>query len=224
MRTARLSDVAKLDYGFAFDSKRFNKEGRGLPLVRIRDVVPGRSDTYYSGEYTDRYLVEDGDFLIGMDGQFNLACWQGGKALLNQRVCRIGALDDSLDRAYLARFMPAALKAIEDSTPFVTVKHLSAGVLGGVRVPLPPYPSSAASPRSSTTPTPSAPSAAKSSPTSTPSPSRSSTKCSATRLRTRQWATSPKSRVAFRCRLSAAHSQLKCPISELRMHTGAGWT
>ncbi len=43
----------------------------------------------------------------------------------------------------------------------------------------PSSPSSAASPRSSTTPTPSAPSAARSSPTSTPSPSRSSTTCSA---------------------------------------------
>ena len=48
--------------------------------------------------------------------------------------------------------------------------------------PAHPSPSSAASPRSSTTPTPSAPSAAKSSPTSTPSPSRSSTTCSATRV------------------------------------------
>ena len=138
MKTAQLSDVARLDYGFAFDSKQFNSEGRGLPLVRIRDVLPGRSSTYYSGEYTDRYLVSDGDYLIGMDGQFNLARWQGGKALLNQRVCRIGELDVSLDRAYLARFLPHALKAIEDATPFVTVKHLSAKALNAIDVPLPP--------------------------------------------------------------------------------------
>ncbi|GAA4431524.1 restriction endonuclease subunit S [Georgenia halophila] len=140
MKTAQLSEVAQLDYGFAFDSKLFNTEGRGLPLVRIRDVVRGWSDTYYSGDYTDRYIVNDGDYLIGMDGQFNLARWRGGKALLNQRVCRIGALDASLDRTYLARFMPRALKAIEDSTPFVTVKHLSAKALNAIRVPLPPLP------------------------------------------------------------------------------------
>ncbi|MFX4272650.1 restriction endonuclease subunit S [Propionibacteriaceae bacterium Y1685] len=140
MKTAQLRDVARLNYGFAFDSKQFNSEGRGLPLVRIRDVVPGRSDTYYSGEYTDRYLVNDGDYLIGMDGQFNLARWQGGKALLNQRVCRIGELDASLDRAYLARFLPLALKTIEDATPFVTVKHLSAKALNAIHVPLPPLP------------------------------------------------------------------------------------
>lgn len=140
MRTAQLSEVAKLDYGFAFDSKQFNTDGRGLPLVRIRDVVRGRSDTYYSGEYADRYLVKDGDYLIGMDGQFNLARWRGGQALLNQRVCRIGDLDASLDRAYLARFMPLALKAIEDATPFVTVKHLSAKALNAIDVPLPSLP------------------------------------------------------------------------------------
>lgn len=140
MRTARLCEVAKLDYGFAFDSKQFNTDGRGLPLVRIRDVVRGRSDTYYSGEYADRYLVNDGDYLIGMDGQFNLARWRGGKALLNQRVCRLGDLEASLDRAYLARFMPLALKTIEDATPFVTVKHLSAKALNAIEVPLPPLP------------------------------------------------------------------------------------
>lgn len=73
-----------------------------------------------------------------MDGQFNLARWHGGRALLNQRVCRIGALDEPLDRGYLMRFLPIALKTIEDATPFVTVKHLSAKALNGIQVPLPP--------------------------------------------------------------------------------------
>jgi type I restriction enzyme S subunit len=92
VKVTRLNEVADFDYGFAFDSKKFNAEGEGLPLVRIRDVLPGRSKTYYSGAYSDRYLVQDADFLIGMDGQFNLSQWQRGRALLNQRVCRIGDL------------------------------------------------------------------------------------------------------------------------------------
>jgi type I restriction enzyme, S subunit len=138
LKTGSLADFATLDYGFAFDSKKFNTDGNGLPLVRIRNVVPGKSATFYSGEYSDRYLVEDGDFLIGMDGQFNLARWRGGTALLNQRVCRIGALDESVDRNYLAHFLPRTLREIEDATPFVTVKHLSAKALNAVLVPLPP--------------------------------------------------------------------------------------
>lgn len=138
MKTAPLSELASLEYGFAFDSKQFNAEARGLPLVRIRDVMPGRSSTYYAGNFNDRYLVGDGEYLIGMDGQFNIAPWRGGTALLNQRVCRICALAPSIERGYLVRFMPRALKAIEDETPFVTVKHLSAKALMAIKVPLPP--------------------------------------------------------------------------------------
>jgi len=139
VKVTRLNEVADFDYGFAFDSKKFNAEGEGLPLVRIRDVLPGRSKTYYSGAYSDRYLVQDADFLIGMDGQFNLSQWQRGRALLNQRVCRIGDLAASVDRAYLARFMSLALKTSEDATPFVTVKHLSAKALNAIEILLPPF-------------------------------------------------------------------------------------
>ncbi|MFK2905147.1 restriction endonuclease subunit S [Dyella ginsengisoli] len=135
---ARLGDLAEVTSGFAFKSEQFNTEEKGLPLVRIRDVVDGVSDTYYSGEYSAEHLVADGDALIGMDGQFNLACWRGGAALLNQRVCRVKAVNSRLDQSYLLHFLPAALKEIEDRTPFVTVKHLSVKALREIEVPLPP--------------------------------------------------------------------------------------
>ncbi|MBM0236555.1 restriction endonuclease subunit S [Micromonospora sp. ATA32] len=135
---ARLGDLVTFLSGYAFRSQAFNSEGDGLPLVRIRDVVTGRSNTFYSGPFDDRFLVVDGDYLIGMDGEFNLARWRGGRALLNQRVCKIDQVSPLLDRHYLARFLPAALKKIEDATPFVTVKHLSVKDLNEVVIPVPP--------------------------------------------------------------------------------------
>ena len=42
-----------------------------MPLIRIRDVVRGYSDTFYTGEYKSDYIIENGDALIGMDGEFN---------------------------------------------------------------------------------------------------------------------------------------------------------
>jgi hypothetical protein len=51
--------------------------------------------------------------LIGMDGEFNIAHWKGGKAYLNQRVCRLIPTND-VDALYLFYFMPKALKAIEE--------------------------------------------------------------------------------------------------------------
>ena len=74
-----------------------------------------------------------------MDGEFNRARWNGGTALLNQRVCRLRPCDDTLDGAFLFHFLPSALKKIEDATPFVTVKHLSVGDIREIRMPLPPF-------------------------------------------------------------------------------------
>ena len=133
-----LGSVATFLSGFAFKSEKFNSDGRGLPIVRIRDVVRGQSNTFFDGDFDPRYLVEDGDYLIGMDGEFNLAPWRGGQALLNQRVCKLDTLRSDVDRAYVAKFLPMALKRIEDSTPFVTVKHLSVKKLNEVALPLPP--------------------------------------------------------------------------------------
>lgn len=132
-----LKDLVKITSGFAFKSNLFNGVGEGLPLIRIRDVVRGYSDTFYSAEYKDDYVIKNGDALIGMDGEFNLAQWKGGKALLNQRVCKIESISEELNQEYLIRFLPKALKDIEDKTPFVTVKHLSVKDINNIQIPLP---------------------------------------------------------------------------------------
>ncbi|EPV3056283.1 restriction endonuclease subunit S [Pseudomonas aeruginosa] len=137
---AKLDNHVDILSGFAFKSESFNDRGEGLPLVRIRDVVPGVSDTYYSGEYSSDFLLSDGDLLIGMDGDFNRARWMGGQALLNQRVCKITARADSLDQGYLYHFLPKALEKIHAETPAVTVKHLSVKGIRAIEIPLPPLP------------------------------------------------------------------------------------
>ena len=120
-----LGEHIKILSGYAFKSKEFNENGHGIPLVRIRDVGKKKSNTFYSGEYSEEYLLDNGDFLIGMDGDFRLAKWQGGKALLNQRVCKIMSKESSLSKEYMYYMVPRELKKIEDTTSFATVKHLS---------------------------------------------------------------------------------------------------
>ena len=131
----KLIEVCRIQYGYAFDSAKFS-DSQGVPLIRIRDVVRGFSETFTTEECGEEYIVNDGDMLIGMDGEFNIAHWKGGKAYLNQRVCRL-IPSNEVDALYLYYFMPKALKAIEDKTPFVTVKHLSAKELNKVIVPVP---------------------------------------------------------------------------------------
>ena len=135
MNNKLLPEICKIQYGFAFDSAKFSSD-LGTPLARIRDVVRGYSETYTTEECGEEYVVQNGDILIGMDGEFNISRWSGGRAYLNQRVCRL-IPNSEVDPMYLFYFMPKALKAIEDKTPFVTVKHLSAKELNKIVIPIP---------------------------------------------------------------------------------------
>lgn len=130
-----LTEVCDIQYGYPFDSAKFS-ETEGTPLIRIRDVVRGYSETFTTEEYNPDYLVHQGDLLIGMDGEFNIAKWGNTPAVLNQRVCRL-IPKSSIDKRYLYYCMPFILKKIEAKTPFVTVKHLSAKELNKAKIPLP---------------------------------------------------------------------------------------
>lgn len=133
MMSRKLPEVCEIQYGFPFDSSLFSAEG-DLPLIRIRDVVRGYTETYTSEKCDVAYLVHEGDILVGMDGVFNVAKWKGEPAYLNQRVCRI-IPNETIDADFLFYFIPTALKKIENETAFVTVKHLKAKELNAVVVP-----------------------------------------------------------------------------------------
>ena len=108
-----------------------------MPLVRIRDIKTGKTETFFKGDYSQEYVLHNGDYIIGMDGEFNITEWQGGEALLNQRVCRVIVSSDKVLPKYILYFLPLPLKRIEEETPFVTVKHLSSKKLNDVIVPVP---------------------------------------------------------------------------------------
>ena len=134
----KLTDICDIQYGYPFDSACFSTTPEdGMPLIRIRDVMVGCSNTFYKGDYPKEYTIHKGDYLIGMDGEFNIAPWKSGDALLNQRVCKISSKSNEVSIGYLYRFLTKELKKIEDETPFVTVKHLSAKRLNQVLLPVP---------------------------------------------------------------------------------------
>lgn len=131
-----LKEICKVLCGFAFDSKKFTEDDSFSPLIRIRDVKRGFTQTYYTGEFSSEYIVHKGDLLVGMDGEFNIARWNSEDALLNQRVCRIIA-NSKVNEEYLRFYLKRTLKLIESKTSFVTVKHLSAKELNGLKLNLP---------------------------------------------------------------------------------------
>ena len=134
----KLVDECSILYGYPFDSKCFSTSPDDMPLIRIRDVKEGKTSTFYNGDYPKDYIIHKGDYLIGMDGEFNISPWQSEDALLNQRVCKISCNTSSILIRYVYRFLIKELKKIEDETPFVTVKHLSAKKINQIKIPVPP--------------------------------------------------------------------------------------
>lgn len=129
--------VADVQNGFPFKSALFSTEN-GFPLIRIRDVGQSGTLHYYTGEFEDEFIVESGDILIGMDGDFRAARWRGRRALLNQRVCRVLLRSQYYDENFLVLCLQPYLDAINAETSSVTVKHLSSKTVKQLPLPLPP--------------------------------------------------------------------------------------
>lgn len=137
MSNVRLGEVLDVQSGFAFKTEYFTSDA-GIPLIRIRDLPKASTEINYQGEYRKEFIVEQGDYLIGMDGNFRCFRWQGPRGLLNQRVCRLRNFTQAIDPEYVYYGIQEKLLEIEGTTSFVTVKHISAKQVQNIELPLPP--------------------------------------------------------------------------------------
>ncbi|MBL3547327.1 restriction endonuclease subunit S [Chryseobacterium sp. KMC2] len=134
-----LNTVATIQNGYAFKSRLFNST-EGFPLLRIRDILESKIETYYSGDFSEEYIVNADDLIIGMDGDFNHALWKNKPTLLNQRVCRIKPNENFILKKFIFYGIGEFLKIINENTSSTTVKHLSSKSINEIPFPLPPLP------------------------------------------------------------------------------------
>ena len=83
----KLIDIVDVQYGYAFDGSLFNDKKNGTPIIRIRNIPNGMTNDYTTEETDARYLVENGEIVIGMDGEFHINAWCGDTSYLVQRTC-----------------------------------------------------------------------------------------------------------------------------------------
>ncbi|WP_350346540.1 restriction endonuclease subunit S [Heyndrickxia faecalis] len=105
----RLGELAKLQGGYAFKSSMFKE--KGIPIVRISNILPEITDynqefVYYDEiKISDNFMVQYGDILIAMSGATTgkVGIYKKNEiAYLNQRVGKFVNLDKSkLDYGYL---------------------------------------------------------------------------------------------------------------------------
>lgn len=130
----RIQHVARLTNGFPFSSDDFSESG-GMPLVRVRDIQPVEPSIFVDPEMvpTD-VVIQDGDVVIGMDGDFNSVLWDRGPSAMNQRVCFL-RIREGNDHRFLAYVLPEKLRAINELTYSTTVKHLSSWAVEHALIP-----------------------------------------------------------------------------------------
>lgn len=122
-RVSPIYDIAAVTYGAPFASKLFKANPPGRPLVRIRDLKDERPGVYTEEVHPKGYLIQPGDIVVGMDGEFRSYVWGGEEAWLNQRVCIFTPINDAC-AAFVRLSITPLLAAVEASETATTVIHL----------------------------------------------------------------------------------------------------
>ena len=141
----KLSDLCRIENGFAFSSNDYKSQG--IPLVRISNITHNTIDitdcVYVEGITDNKFKISKGDLLIAMSGATT------GKmgvylfdeiAYLNQRVGNIKILNkSSLFPDYRNIYMQSKVGEILKIAYGGAQPNISASVIGNFDFPLPPY-------------------------------------------------------------------------------------
>lgn len=132
-----LKDIATVTYGYALKSKNFNSAGTGLPVVRIRDIPTGATETFTDEICDAKYEIKNGHILVGMDGDFHMCIWSSGLALQNQRVARFESLGE-LSNYHLFLALEKPIQEFNKAIVGTTVAHLGDMHIKTIQIVWPP--------------------------------------------------------------------------------------
>ncbi len=128
--------IADIIYGAPFSSKQFNTDGKGIPIIRIRDLKEQKVATYTTEKHPKGYLLQAGDIVVGMDGEFVPYIWGSDEAWLNQRVC-VFKNKRLKGKAFLYFTIKPLLYAIEQTQVATTVIHIGKKDFDAFEITLP---------------------------------------------------------------------------------------
>jgi type I restriction enzyme S subunit len=137
--TVPLGELCGILSGFAWSASKFNKDKRGVPIIRIQnvDAVLGNDFVYWDEPYDERFVIRQGDLLLTLSGSFRIESWSGPDALLNQRIIKLTP-SPKLDRGWLLHVLRPRLGQIERLGKHALVNNVSLGDIRNLAIPLPP--------------------------------------------------------------------------------------
>ena len=141
----KLSDLCRIENGFAFSSNDYKPQG--IPLVRISNIIHNTIDitdcVYIEGITDNKLKISKGDLLIAMSGATTgkMGVYPFDEtAYLNQRVGNIKILNkSSLSPVYRNTYMQSKVDEILKIAYGGAQPNISASIIGNFDFPLPPY-------------------------------------------------------------------------------------
>ena len=131
-------EYVKVVYGAPYKSAKFNDNGEGLPLIRIRDLKDCNPQFYTPEILPQTEYVNKGDIVAGMDAEFVPHIWKGNIGLLNQRVCKLMPQQTSISNLFVLYLMKPELEFVQSYKTGTTVSHLGKADIDKFVVVLPP--------------------------------------------------------------------------------------
>ena len=131
-------EYVKVVYGAPYKSAKFNDNGVGLPLIRIRDLKDCNPQFYTPEILPQTEYVNMGDIVAGMDAEFVPHIWKGNTGLLNQRVCKLMPQQTSISNLFVLYLMKPELEFVQSYKTGTTVSHLGKADIDKFVVVLPP--------------------------------------------------------------------------------------
>ena len=119
----KLVDIVDVQYGYAFDGSKFNSVGKGTPIIRIRNIPDGNTADFTTEEAEEKYVISNGEILVGMDGEFHINSWSGKDAFLVQRTCCFRPRKREM-KGWLLWAIYEPIKFYEKTVVGATVSHL----------------------------------------------------------------------------------------------------
>ena len=142
----KISDLCKIENGFAFSSDDYKTSG--IPLIRISNITNNTidlSDCVYieNIEINDKYIISKGDLLIAMSGATTgkMGVYMNNNiSYLNQRVCNVKIIDNSiLLHSYRNYFLQSKVSEILKLAYGGAQPNISTTMIGNFEILLPPY-------------------------------------------------------------------------------------
>ena len=130
-----LGTVATYINGRAFKPSEWETDGR--PIIRIQNLTnTDASYNYSTGEFEEKYLVNNGDLLFAWSASLGAHIWKGKEAWLNQHIFHV-VPNEGISRDYLYYYLLIVVADLYSKTHGSGMVHITKKPFMNTPIPVP---------------------------------------------------------------------------------------